>query len=241
MLLKIEGSLEEINAFLEHPASNLQHPLCEAMSVSGAKGNSLSNGKAEKKPEGGCNARPDISLEEIREEVPLEDCDSVPEAIEAIMTICKVSGAHLGDLLGLDKTAFSKARNGRVFPVVKRAFARHFPELKLSEPGKTVEAEKRNPKGGCNARKDGSTVNLEEIRAIDISGCETIPEIIDKLQLETNITGKRLAELLEVDKSVVSKARKGITPPFVIRAFKQYLKFPAVHADGADESDLSEK
>jgi len=183
------------------------------------------------------------TIGEIREEVPLEECSSIPEAIEAIMEICKTSGAHLGRLLGIDKSVFSKARNGEVSKRVKEIFIQHFPELKLDDKAaikktagdpspsnikEPVKAVKTTPqKTGRIPAGTGSHISLEDLKKVDLNDCGSIADVINKLQLESNVTGSRLAELLEIHASDLSKARKGITPPFIERAFKQYLQFPA--------------
>ncbi len=171
----------------------------------------------------GPGSRPGLTLKGIRK-VDLSGCGNIPEAIEAILGICRISGAYLGGLLGIDKSVFSKARNGTVSKSVECIFKEHFPALKLGDP----TSKKTVKKAGRMTAGKGSQVTLDELLAVDLSDCDGIPAVINKLQLKSNVSGTRLAELLEMHASDLSKARKGVTPPFVERAFKQHLQFPAV-------------
>jgi hypothetical protein len=199
-----------------------------------------------KKQPGRKPSRPEITLQDIQKEVDLNGCYLIPEALEAILQNAGISGAHLGRLLGIDKSAFSKARNGVVGPLVKSAFKQH---LQFSELAGASASDTKKPKTDASApaikkvkKADvtpekkvgrmpagkGSIISLERLLEVDLSDCDNIPEVINKLQLETNISGTRLAGLLEIHACDLSKARKGVTPPFIERAFKQHLQFPAV-------------
>ena len=181
----------------------------------------------------------EITIQEIKDEVPLEKCGSIPEAIEAIQLICKTGGSALARAMGLDPFNISTAKNGKVYPATRKAFVKHFPELKLKDPAEkkpgkaklnlSYKAPKKTPKPPKHILAgDGSKVSIEKLLKVDLNSCADIPAVINKLQLKTNITGTHLAELLGIHASDLSKARKGVIPPFVERAFKQHLQFPAV-------------
>lgn len=72
----------------------------------------------------------------------------------------------------------------------------------------------------------GLKVTLEQILAVDLNDCKTIPEAINKFQLETNITGNRLAELLGLAAPDITAARQGKCFPYIENAFK--AKFPGL-------------
>lgn len=95
--------------------------------------------------------------------------------------------------------------------------------------------EKLSKKAPKPVKAQGSEVTLDRLQKVDLSDCKSILKVIDKLQLETNVTGTRLAELIEVHVSDLSKARKGIAPHFMVNAFKQHLQFPKTQNDGEEQ------
>ncbi len=171
--------------------------------------------KPEKRP--GKKRQQDITLEDLKA-VDLRGCGIILEAINKIQAETNIKGARLCRVLDLDRNALTRVKSGNEVRVARQAFLKHFPELQLSESGPKLPQKSEMPASA------GSKVTLEEMLEVDLSDCKTIPEVIDKFQLETNVTGSRLAEIVEIGKAELSRARQGRVFPYIERAFK--AKFP---------------
>ena len=66
-----------------------------------------------------------ITADEVKESGALE-CDTIPEAIEAIIVLCNCNKASIARLLEVDNAAISSAANGQVYPYVANAFKQYF-------------------------------------------------------------------------------------------------------------------
>ncbi len=66
-----------------------------------------------------------LTLEDIKNEVPIDECDTIHELIEAVLELCNITQSKLAGLLDIDANAISQAKKGNVFPYVERAFRQH--------------------------------------------------------------------------------------------------------------------
>ena len=145
MIIKIEGTANELANFLgfmplpqpkkaepeKAPALKpFKTPKC-SRPYTGGKGNPAEKAerveakKPKKTPAKTSGPRSiTITANEVKESGALE-CDSIPEAIEAILELCRCNKASVARLLDVDNAAISSALNGRVYPYVERAFRQY--------------------------------------------------------------------------------------------------------------------
>lgn len=119
MIIKLEGTASELANFLGFIP-------CDQMTVSPEAPETVESPAPTEKPNTPAKARrTDITLAEIKEEVDLEVCDSIPEVIEAIIEITGITGTRLAELLGIGAADISRAKKGKIFPFIERAFIQH--------------------------------------------------------------------------------------------------------------------
>ena len=66
-----------------------------------------------------------LTLQDIKDEVPINECESIQELIEAIIELCGITQGKLAGLLGVHPADLSKVKNGQNFPFVDKAFRQH--------------------------------------------------------------------------------------------------------------------
>jgi hypothetical protein len=140
MIIRIEGTANEIANFLgfmplpqpeKAPKLKLSKAPKASRPYTGGKGDPTEKAekaakvKETKKPQK-APAKKSITItaDEVRESGALE-CDSIPEAVEAIIELCKCNKASIARLLDVDNAAISSAANGKVYPYVERAFKQY--------------------------------------------------------------------------------------------------------------------